>query len=429
MVAAIASIIPGSRPGGLCYNGRAVPRLATGSLMSEAGSGNLIVHLLAFGYLLREVGVPVSPGQMVDVAAAIGPLPVTSREDFKAALRCMLVLRREELPLFDTAFEFYWRTQAEGDLDTAMMLSIIPQVKIPRRQLRLRNRRQEPEEPQAGEEREELELQLTFSRDEVLRRKDFAQCTWEEVQACKALIQQMRWRIEERPTRRRRPDVRGRALDFRRTLRRNMRFGGELLQLAWRETQTTPRPLVVICDISGSMERYSRILLQFVHAITEGLGEVESFVFGTRLTRITRQLRHSDIDDALDAVSKQVVDWSGGTRIGDAVKEFNYRWGRRVLGHGPVVMLISDGWDRGDATLLRREMDRLQRSCHRLIWLNPLLGSPGYEPLTVGMQAALPFVDDFLPVHNLVSLEQLGAKLAALAAKPPARRQRALIAP
>jgi uncharacterized protein with von Willebrand factor type A (vWA) domain len=392
------------------------------------GSGNLLVHLLAFGYLLREMGVAVSPGQMVDIAAAIGPLPVTNRQDFKSALRCMLVLRREDLALFDTAFEFYWRYQREGQVDTSLMQAILPQVTVPRRQLRLRRRKQEDEQPpqQEGEEREELELQLTFSQEEVLRKKDFAQCSWEEVQACKQLIQQMRWHIEERPTRRRKSDPRGGSLDLRRTLRRNMRYGGEILELARRETQTTPRPLVVICDISGSMERYSRILLQFVHAITEGLGEVESFVFGTRLTRITRQLRHSDIDDALDAVSKQVVDWSGGTRIGDAVKEFNYRWGRRVLGHGPVVLLISDGWDRGDAAVLRREMDRLQRSCHRLIWLNPLLGSPGYEPLTVGMQAALPFVDDFLPVHNLVSLEQLGAKLASLAAKPPARRQRVL---
>jgi uncharacterized protein with von Willebrand factor type A (vWA) domain len=396
--------------------------------MTATGPGNLLTHLLAFGYLLREMGVPVSPGQMVDVAAAVGPLPVTNRGDFKAALRCMLVLRREDVALFDAAFEFYWRTTPEHGLDTSLMEAILPMTRIPRRHLRLRRRPrdEEPQEPKEEEEREEFDLQLTFSGTEVLRKKDFAQCSWEEVQACKALIQQMRWRIEERPTRRRQPDARGRALDFRRTLRRNMRYGGEVLQLSWRETRTTPRPLVVICDISGSMERYSRILLQFVHAITEGLGEVESFVFGTRLTRITRQLRHNDIDDSLDAVSKHVVDWSGGTRIGDAIKEFNYRWGRRVLHHGPVVLLISDGWDRGDATVLRREMDRLQRSCHRLIWLNPLLGTPGYEPLTVGMQAALPYVDDFLPVHNLVSLEQLGKQLSALSARPPARRQRPL---
>jgi uncharacterized protein with von Willebrand factor type A (vWA) domain len=197
--------------------------------------------------------------------------------------------------------------------------------------------------------------------------------------------------------------------------------------LSWRNIRTEPRPLVLICDISGSMERYSRILLQFAHAISAGLGNVETFVFGTRLTRITRQLRHKDIDDAIDAVSKHVVDWSGGTRIGEAIKEFNFRWGRRVLGRSPVVLLISDGWDRGDPELLAREMDRLQRSCHRLIWLNPLLGTPGYEPLTVGMQAALPFVDDFLPVHNLVSLEQLGAKLASLGPQRPLRRQRMTI--
>jgi len=397
--------------------------------MSAApASGNLLTHLLAFGYLLREMGVPVSPGQMVAVAESLETIPVTRREDFKAALRCMLVLRHEELPLFDTAFEFYWR-QSSGNLENQLLQLIVPQVKVPRRQLRLPRRRDEepPPDEEQREQQEELELQLTFSRDELLRKKDFAQCSWEEVQAARLLIQRMRWRLEERRTRRRRAARRGRQLDFRRTLRRNMRYGGELVQLAWRETRTAPRPLVVICDISGSMERYSRILLQFVHAITAGLGEVESFVFGTRLTRITRQLRQKDIDDALDAVSKHVVDWSGGTRIGDAVKEFNYRWGRRVLGRGPVVLLISDGWDRGDPTLLRREMDRLQRSCHRLIWLNPLLGSPGYEPLTLGMQAALPFVDDFLPVHNLISLEQLGARLASLAERPTARRQRPVL--
>ncbi|NTU83350.1 MAG: VWA domain-containing protein [Chloroflexales bacterium] len=393
--------------------------------MDEKTSGHLATHLLAFGYLLREMGVPVSPGQMLAVLEALEHVSITSREDFRATMRCMLVLRHEDLPLFDTAFEFYWRSAPGANPETHLLYAAIPQVKVPRRQLRLRRREEEPDPAtEQGREREELELQLTFSRDEILRKKDFAQCSWEEVQAAKELIQRMRWRVEERPTRRRRPARRGRSLDFRRTLRRSMRYGGMPLELAWREAQTTPRPVVVICDISGSMERYSRILLQFIYAITEGLGDVESFVFGTRLTRITRQLRHRDIDDAIDLVSRHVLDWSGGTRIGDAVKEFNFRWGRRVLGHGPVVLLISDGWDRGDPTVLRREMDRLQRSCHRLIWLNPLLGSPGYEPLTIGMQAALPFVDDFLPVHNLVSLEQLGAKLSALSAKPTARRQR-----
>ncbi|NTW02762.1 MAG: VWA domain-containing protein [Oscillochloris sp.] len=394
--------------------------------MINPPGGHLMTHLLSFGYLLRETGVAVSPGQMLDLIEALRYVPITRREDFRAAARAILVLRREELPLFDIAFEFFWRKATGANVEHEMMLMAIPQLRIPRRQLRLPRRKPDAGDEQADQqqEREELEIQLTYSRSEALRHKDFGQFSWEEVQSCKELIQGMRWRIEERPNRRRHPDRRGRTLDMRRTLRQSMRYGGEMMRLAWRKNQSEPRPLVVICDISGSMERYSRILLQFVHALSSGIGDTESFVFGTRLTRITRQLRHKDIDDAIDAVTHHVRDWSGGTRIGDAIREFNYRWGRRVLGRGPVVLLISDGWDRGEPVLLSREMDRLQRSCHRLIWLNPLLGSPGYEPLTLGMQAALPFVDDFLPVHNLVSLEQLGQKLSAIGSKRTARRQR-----
>lgn len=399
------------------------------NLADPPRSGHLPEHVLAFGYLLREMGIPVSPGQMVDLVGALEHVPLANRDDFRATMRCMLIVRAEDLPLFDAAFEFFWRKATGADLEQELMQMAIPQIKVPRKQLRL-PKRQPPDAPPPPEEeqkKEEIELQLTFSRDEALRHKDFGQFSWEEVHACKELMRRMRWKVEERPTRRRKPARSGRTLDFRRTQRQNMRYGGELLELAWRETQSEPRPLVVICDISGSMERYSRILLQFIHTITAGYGHVESFVFGTRLTRITRQLRHRDIDESVQMVTRQVVDWSGGTRIGEAVKEFNFRWGRRVLGRGPVVLLISDGWDRGEPELLSREMDRLQRSCHRLIWLNPLLGSPGYEPLTLGMQAALPYVDDFLPVHNLVSLEQLGAKLATIGGQRPARGQRFMV--
>lgn len=394
---------------------------------SEAAhGGHLLSHLLAFGYLLREMGVAVSPGQMIELSAALEHIPLTRREDLWATARCILVLRREDLPLFDAAFEFFWRNLTGSSLEDDMFYQMLPTMKLPRRQLRLPCR--QDAEATANEQREEeqpeeVSLTLTYSASEALRRKDFSQFTWEEVQACKLLLQQLQWRIAERPTRRQRAARRGRQLDFRRTLRQNMRYGGEPLRLAWRETRTEQRPLVVICDISGSMERYSRILLQFVHTISNGLRDVEAFVFGTRLTRITRQLHQRDIDDAIDAVTKQVVDWSGGTRIGDAIKSFNFLWGRRVLGRGPVLLLISDGWDRGDADLLRREMSRLQRSCHRLIWLNPLLGNPNYQPLTIGMQAALPFVDDFLPVHNLESLGQLGERLSSLGSERPVRRQ------
>jgi len=307
---------------------------------------------------------------------------------------------------------------------------LVPQVKVPAKPLRLRQRpRAQDGENDAGEEPEQeqqIEIQLSYSAGEALRTKDFGSFTWEEVQACKALLKELAWRIEPRKTRRKRPTAHGRQIDLRRLLRRNLRYGGEPIELTWRAQRTHQRPLVVLCDISGSMDRYSRILLQFVHTISNGLRDVEAFVFGTRLTRVTRLLRERDIDDAIGAVSKHVNDWSGGTRIGETLKEFNFFWGRRVLGRGAVVLLISDGWDRGDAKLLGNEISRLQRSCHRLIWLNPLLGSRDYQPLTQGMQAALPYVDDFLPVHNLASLEQLGERLSTIGDRRPERKQRPL---
>jgi hypothetical protein len=383
--------------------------------------GHLMEHLLAFTHLLREMGVKVGPGDALELARALDHIPITRRDDFRSTARCTLIRRHEDLPLFEIAFDHYWRT----DTFDPLMLAI-PLVKAPGKPLRLPRKQRDPgdgsgEEPE--QEEQKIGITLAYTSYEMLRNKDFGTFSWEEVQACKTLMQNLEWRINERKTRRRRPAHHGVHIDMRRMLRRNLRYGGEPLDLAWRETRTHQRPLVVLCDISGSMDRYSRLLLQFIHAFTGGLRDVESFVFGTRLTRITRLLRRRDIDDAIALVSKQVVDWSGGTRIGETLKEFNYQWGRRVLGRGAVVLLISDGWDRGDPQLLGREMNRLQRSCHRLIWLNPLLGSPDYQPLTQGMQAALPYVDDFLPVHNLNSLEQLGEKLAAIGQRRPERRQ------
>ncbi|WP_448543221.1 vWA domain-containing protein [Roseiflexus sp.] len=388
--------------------------------------GNLMTHVVAFVHLLRSTGIKVSSEQTIDLARALEHVPIVARGDFRAAARCTLICRREDLPVFDAAFDFYWRTQSGFD---PLMLAI-PVVKMPPKPLRLPRRPRSQgdghNEPDRHEEQQEEKVgfTLTFTAAETLRTKDFGNFSYEEVQACKELLRTLEWRIEPRRTRRRRPAVRAGEIDMRRILRRNLRHGGDPIELTFREPRYRQRPLVVLCDISGSMDRYSRILLQFVHTISNGLRDVEAFVFGTRLTRITRLLRERDIDEAIAAVSKHVVDWSGGTRIGEAVRHFNYYWSRRVLGRGPVVLLISDGWDRGDPQLLGREMARLQRSCHRLIWLNPLLGNPRYQPLTQGMQAALPFVDDFLPVHNLVSLEQLGAKLAMLGARRPERRQR-----
>lgn len=362
----------------------------------------------------------VNPGRMMDLVRALRFIQLGNREDFYHASRSLLVHRREDLPLFDEAFARFWR-KPSGDVDEIRLPG-------PRRAARrrrphvipppLRARTRDGEDPDRAESEEEerrlLEANRTYSPREVLRHRDFADLSAEELDEIQRLISELVWQLGERRTRRFRAG-RGTRLDLRRTLRRSLLHGGEILQWSRREPRRKPRPLVVLADVSGSMERYTRLLLHFVYSLARGLDQpVEAFVFGTRLTCVTRPLRGRNVERALEEVSRLVPDWTGGTRIGDALKTFNFEWGRRVLGRGAVVLIISDGWDRGDPDLVRREMARLQRSCYRLIWLNPLLGSPSYEPLTRGMQAALPYVDDFLPVHNLASLEQLAETLSRL---------------
>jgi len=258
-----------------------------------------------------------------------------------------------------------------------------------------------------------VHLNRSYSAVEVFRQKDFSEFTSLEMADARHMIANLSWDLGQRRTRRLAPGRSG-PLDLRRTMRRSLRYGGEFLDLAYRTRKGKRRSLVLLCDVSGSMERYTRMLLQFIHTLSGGFDQTEAFLFATRLTRITRNLKYRSIDQAIDEVSKAVPDWAGGTRIGDAVKTFNYQWLRRVLRGQAIVLIISDGWDRGDPELLARETSRLQRSCHRLIWLNPLLGSPSYQPLTQGMKAALPYIDDFLPVHNLNSLESLAKQLSSL---------------
>ena len=259
---------------------------------------------------------------------------------------------------------------------------------------------------------------------EALRHKDFAHLTPRELAEMRRLLADLSFTPPRRILRRTAAARSGRLLDLRRVARRNLRYGGEVLVLPRRERQRRPRPLVLICDVSGSMERYTRLLLRFLHATSQGLEGVEAFVFGTRLTRITHQLRSRDPDRALDEVARGVLDFSGGTRIGAAIATFNRRFARRALGRGAIAVIISDGWDRGDPDLLAAEMAHLQRSAHLLVWLNPLLGLEGYQPLTRGMRAALPYTDLFLPAHNLASLDGLAAMLARLSDERPVRRAR-----
>jgi uncharacterized protein len=265
----------------------------------------------------------------------------------------------------------------------------------------------------------------TWSAGGALAAKDFAAFTADELAQARTALAQMVWHPGERRTRR---WVRGRGarIDLRRAIAGSLRTGGDVVTLPRQRRRLRPRPLVLLCDVSGSMERYSRMLLHFAHAVTQRDQRVETFVFATRLTRVTKDLRNAGVDEALAAVSASVTDWSGGTRIGAVVREFHQRWGRRVLHGGPVALLISDGWDRGDPVELAAQIARLQRSCHRLVWLNPLIGTAGYVPLTRGLQAALPFVDDFLPVRTLTNLAQLALHLNGLTRRSASAPRRAL---
>lgn len=381
--------------------------------MPTESSGHLLANLVLFGRVLRGVGLDVNPGRLMDLVKALGFVSIGVRSDFYHASRSLLVHRREDIPLFDEAFQMFWQKPlADWELHELAGRRIKrrqpePLVAPPSIQA------DAPQEslPEDAETRDVLEVEKTFSSGEALSEKDFSELSEEEIVEVRRLIAALVWRLGERRTRRHRPG-RGGILDLRRTMRRSLRHGGEILSFARRKPREKPRPLVVIADISGSMERYTRLLLHFVYGLTQGLGQrVEAFAFGTRLTRLSRHLHERNIERALSGVSHAVVDWAGGTRIGECLHTFNYDWARRVLGGGAVVLLISDGWDRGEPDVLSDEMARLRRSCHRLIWLNPLLGSEAYEPLTRGMVAALPYVDDFLPVHNLASLKQLGQHL------------------
>jgi uncharacterized protein with von Willebrand factor type A (vWA) domain len=388
-----------------------------------APEGHLLANLLHFGRLLRQLGIPVSSRQLVELAEGLTYIDLACRDDFYHAARCFLVHHADQLEAFDQAFDLFWSGQVQFSLEFEMARqgrarqAGATQV-LPSDQPAL-SRATDLDPASADDEGDpasapETSLSPTYSPDEILR-KDFADFSQEELETARRFIHSLVWNLDQRTTRRKvRAPKRASHLDLRRAVRNNMRYGGEIVRLAWRRRKSKPRPLVLICDISGSMERYSRLFLHFIYALVQETRHMEAFVFGTRLTYITPALRHSQVDAAVDKMSDLVVDWSGGTRIGESLRTFNYHWSRRVLGRGAVVMLISDGWDRGDIHLLEREVSRLRRSVSRLIWLNPLSGAPDYQPLVRGMQAALPYVDDFLPLHNLVSLEQLALRLGSL---------------
>ena len=381
--------------------------------------GRLADNIVYFARALRKAGMRVGPASVKDAIDAVLVAGIGSRDDFYWTLHSVLVMRREDHLVFDEAFKLFWRSRELIEKMLAMFSPVVPH-------------KRQKEKPRAAESRVadamfeghrkdqkpqdipevEVDARFTFSGNEVLRDKDFAQMTADEVIGAKQAIAELRLPFDLVATRRFKPDPHGRRADPRAMMRAALRTGGDLILPKFRSPREIHPPLVVLADISGSMSQYTRIFLHFLHALTEKRRRVHTFVFGTRLTNLTRQMRRRDPDEALAEAALAVKDWSGGTRIGDTLAEFNRLWSRRVLGQGAVVLMITDGLERDDITGLSEEMERLHKSCRRLIWLNPLLRFDGFEPRARGVRAMLPHVDELRAVHNLNALSDLCASLS-----------------
>jgi hypothetical protein len=394
--------------------------------------GRLAENIMHFARVLRAAGLPVGPGKAIEAVRAVECAGVARRDDFYWTLFSVFVNRQDQRELFDQAFHVFWRNPR---LLERMLSTLLPQIEVPGEDgadlKEIGRRVNEALFPGRGEGRNEareqeieIDASLTFSDNEVLQKLDFEAMSAEETAAAKAAIARLRLPIVEVPIRRMRPNPRGRRVDMRATLRAALRAPGSI-PLKRRSRRRRHPPLVLLCDISGSMSRYSRMFLHFTHAITNDRDRVHTFTFGTRLTNVTRYLRHRDVDVALAKVSEAVADWSGGTRIGACLKDFNNGWSRRVLGQGAIVILISDGLDRDAGAGIGHEMERLHKSCRRLMWLNPLLRYDGFEPKSRGVRAMLPHVDDFRTVHNLESMSDFALALA----RPAPRAEEAFSPP
>ena len=363
---------------------------------------------VAFGRLLRRTGLPAGPDRVTGFVRALEELDVTRRENVYWAGRVTLCSRREDLEIYDRAFRAFWE-------DTGLQAPLKP----PKTRISVSMAEDSVQPPKKTVERNETgeeAVRLRYSPVDVLRRKDFAFYTAEEFAELHKLLADLKLSGALRRSRRLEPAPRGRQ-DPRRTLRGAMRTGGEPMRHRFRRARSRPRRVVLLCDISGSMSAYSRALLRFMHAGVISGAPLEAFVLGTRLTRVTRELTTKNPDRALGEASGAVRDWSGGTRLGDTIKEFVDRWGQRGMARGSVVVILSDGWDRGDVDVLAEQMLRLSRLAYKVIWVNPLKAAPGYQPLARGMAAALPYVDEFLSGHNFESLEELARAIAEAAGR------------
>ena len=366
----------------------------------------LIRHVVTFARVLREVGVEAGPGRVISAVRALDAVDLTRQDDVYFALRLTLVSRRDELDLFDRAFRAWF-------LRAAVVPLRRPSDQVPRRE-RLVIGSSAGMNAEPGDGVSDDPGSAGWSRGELLRQKDFGAMTPADFRALRGLLLEVARRRPQRRSRRRRPDRHGDLLDARSLIRRSLRTGGDPLERPFRSRRLVPRKLVVLCDVSGSMDSYARALLLFLHAAVGSGRGVEAFAFGTRLSRLTPKLATRDAEAAIEKCTEAVVDWGGGTRIGASLKQFNDVWGRRALSRGAVVVILSDGWERDDPDRVADEMARIARAAYAVVWVNPLKGSPDYQPLAGGMQAALPYVDRFLPGHNLKSLEALAGVLAGI---------------
>src|SRR6202167_1146299 len=376
--------------------------------------GRLAENILYFARALRAAGIPVGPGSVLDALEAVKAAGVGTREDFYWTLHAVFVKRHEHSVLFDQAFRIFFRRRGYIDQMLAMMLPQAPsQPTAPHGgATRVHEALFSGVDDKLKREREiELDARMTVSDREVLQHKDFAQMTSAEIAAAKEAMKKLVLPLAEVRTRRLAPHPRGHLIDIRRTLRASLKGGGDFIDLRFIGPKTKPPPIVALLDISGSMSQYSRIFLHFLHALTDARKRVHTFLFGTRLTNVSRALRERDPDDALSSCSAAVPDWSGGTRIASSLHAFNKLWARRVLAQGAIVLLITDGLERDADDTLAFEIDRLHRSCRRLIWLNPLLRFEGFEARARGIKTMLPHVDEFRPIHNLESMAGLVAAL------------------
>ncbi|MDH3224611.1 MAG: VWA domain-containing protein [Gemmatimonadota bacterium] len=390
----------------------------------------LAANVVHFGRLLRAAGLPVGSGQILDAVRAASSVDVRDRREFFWGLHAALVTDRSHRFVFQQAFDGFWKDpfgqeQAMSQLLPRSRAEGAQRGPVGHRRIAeawgAESRRAQPREA-SPEEVAEFDAVMTWSSHDALRTRDFEQMSSEEMARARSLIKRMVVPRDTVATRRHGPKPTGPRIDMRRTLRAALREGGQAIPLRRSAFRRRPTPWVALCDVSGSMDRYARIVLHFLHAVSAGR-RVESFLFGTRLWHVTRQLRHRDVDAALEDVGSTVSDWSGGTRIGASLEAFNRHWSRRVLAQGATVLLITDGLDRDDASRLAVQMERLHRSCRRLVWLNPLLRFEGFEPRATGVKTILPHVDEHRPVHNLASLEALITALTGHRAKSSAGAQ------